>query len=420
MLHNTEQEQSYIGCILLDNNIYEELNDRVFYDLENRAVFKAIQSIIEKWDVADVVSVWGMLGDKTRLLQILDIPFTVNNSESYLKTLLSLFNAREVYIQLENTKNAVAGGEIGAEDAVSEIANMKIQDSSYSDYSIWRVIADKLKMWVKPSYSTSLPTLDNAISAWWLPLGKVLRIVAYSNTGKSRLSYQITNRLLQQGLKVAYVSLEIDAQDTLCNLLSNYHKVPYQDVSDNFAKYANDPYNGKLSIITKKFQLSKIFRAIKQMKPQAVVLDYLQMCSITWCKSIFEFTEEYSKLVQQFAIENDIIWIDLSQTSQDWFHFKEWDRAPAKGSGSLQASCDVMLMMHTKDKQLKITVAKNRMWRKDFTIDIQPDFARSIMLDCGEWLTEVDDTSEIPKKYIPKPWSQMDGKFVPYDMDIVF
>lgn len=379
-----EHENSYIWCIIMDNHIYEELNDKVFYDLDNREIFKAVKKVIDRWDTADIVSVWAELENTKKLIEIMDNPFSTLNSETYLKNIIEAFNGREVYNNLEHTKNALMSRQIDAITAVSEIGNMEIQNSFNSDYSINKVIADKLKEWKPKAYTTSLPTLDKNLSAWGIEKWRVLRVVAYSNTGKSRLSYQMTNHFLKQWAKVCYVSLEIDWPWVLCNVVSNYHGVKYQDVSDNFPQYATDIYNGKFSIVSKKFQLSQIFRAVKQINPDIVVLDYLQLVSIPWAKSIFEFTEEYSAQVQRFALEHGIMWVDLSQTSTDWFWFKKWDRAPAKWSWSLQATCDVMLMMHKQDDNLMITVAKNRYGKKDFSILIDADFSRSIMKDVWE------------------------------------
>jgi hypothetical protein len=75
----------------------------------------------------------------------MDNPFSTLNSETYLKNIIEAFNGREVYNNLEHTKNALMSRQIDAITAVSEIGNMEIQNSFNSDYSINKVIADKLK-----------------------------------------------------------------------------------------------------------------------------------------------------------------------------------------------------------------------------------------------------------------------------------
>ena len=49
---------------------------------------------------------------------------------------------------------------------------------------------------------------------------------AYSNTGKSALSYAVTNSAIRQGAKVLYFSLEIPKEDLRNRLLSNYYHIP--------------------------------------------------------------------------------------------------------------------------------------------------------------------------------------------------
>ena len=55
-------------------------------------------------------------------------------------------------------------------------------------------------------------------------------MVAYANTGKSKFSYNLTNKLLEQGANVIYFTLEVNQNTVMVNLMANKYKITLRDV----------------------------------------------------------------------------------------------------------------------------------------------------------------------------------------------
>jgi KaiC/GvpD/RAD55 family RecA-like ATPase len=107
-----------------------------------------------------------------------------------------------------------------------------------------------------------------------------MTINAYSNTGKSKLSYFMTNNFLRQDKKVCYFSLEVMAEKVLLNLLANFYKTDYTPLAKgkemiSFSKFY-DIAEKNLDILDKLFDISEIINYVELSKPDIVVIDFIQ------------------------------------------------------------------------------------------------------------------------------------------------
>lgn len=241
--------------------------------------------------------------------------------------------------------------------------------------------------WDEPLwYTTGIDTIDKHCE--WLQSGTVMTINAYSNTGKSKLSYFMTNNFLKQNKKVCYFSLEVMAEKVLLNLLANFYKKDYtplakgKDMIDFWKFY--DIADKNLDILDKLFDISEIVNYVELSKPDIVVIDFIQ--NIT-CRS---GTSEYEKMthiaveIQKLAIRNKIAILDLSQVSNEGTNYKIWWMIPSKWSGALVASTDVWLMLYKRDDQIKLAIAKNKFWRNGIETTLKVDFSKGSFEDLWE------------------------------------
>lgn len=107
-----------------------------------------------------------------------------------------------------------------------------------------------------------------------------MRVSAYSNTGKSALSYSITNSALRQGAKVLYFSLEIPKEDLRNRLLSNYYHIPIAkfDKKSTLSEFDMSAYASKeLYVSSESFTIDAIEKLSRTVKPDVIVIDYLQL-----------------------------------------------------------------------------------------------------------------------------------------------
>lgn len=263
-------------------------------------------------------------------------------------------------------------------------------------YEIWEIYdeimqdliikKERLDNWLLIWYSTGFKILDKLTD--WIQKWTIMRVNAYANTGKSKFSYHITNRLLEQWAKVIYFTLEVPKRTVVYNLIANKYKIPIREVFRmNFDNIDfGELFTKKLEIVDDKSNLLDIIQYTEMRKPDAIIIDFVQNIECDW-KSEYEEMTMVARKLQQLAIKENIAIFDLSQISNEW---AKWDSdvIHSKWSGALVASADIALVMRRdtmKDNWIIIKVAKNKFWLRkslDFTID----YASGVWKEEGETL----------------------------------
>lgn len=245
---------------------------------------------------------------------------------------------------------------------------------------------ERLQKGLLLGYSTWFPILDKLTD--WIQRGTVTRMVAYANTGKSKFSYNLTNKLLEQGANVIYFTLEVNQNTVMVNLMANKYKITLRDVYlMNFEdKDMWELFSKNLEVVFDKYSLTDIIQYTESRKPDAIIIDFVQNIDAGGGSEYEEMTTVARKL-QQLAIKNNIAIFDLSQTSNEWAK-SDSDVIHSKWSGALVASADVVLVMKRdsiEEKGLVIKVAKNKFWARK-TLEYQIDYERNLFIEKWEAL----------------------------------
>lgn len=246
--------------------------------------------------------------------------------------------------------------------------------------------SDRLRKWELLWYSTWFPIIDKITD--WLQKGTVTRMVAYANTWKSKFSYHIANRLLEQWANVIYFTLEVNQNMVVYNLMANKYKLSLRDVYlMNFEdKDMGELFTKKLEIVFDKYSLSDIIQYTESRNPDAIIIDFVQNIDAGGGSEYEEMTNVARKL-QQLAIKKNIAIFDLSQTSNEWGK-TDSDIIHAKWSGALVASADVVMVMkrdQVKEDGLIIKVAKNKFWARK-SIDFEIEYEKNLWKEIWETL----------------------------------
>lgn len=246
----------------------------------------------------------------------------------------------------------------------------------------------KEKKWIL-GYSTGLKTLDKYTD--WLQKGTVMRVTAYSNIGKSKLSYHVCNSIIDQWAKVLYFSLEVKSQFVFYNLLCNRYWLEFSQVA-RWCWHDMDltkMQNADIEIIDDKYKLEDIILYVESRKPDVVFIDFVQNIQTEW-KSEYESMTKIATSIQQLAIRNNIAIFDLSQISNDGAGYELGWVIKSKWSWALVASADIGLVMQ-RDKGNNhniLFVAKNKFWTNTKAIDLEFNFPTWEIRDLGEHLTK--------------------------------
>lgn len=321
---------------------------------EMESIFNMINDIYSRYDLPKYAK------------QLFEYYMTINQSKSIdnLTNIKKIFD-RIDYIATWNKKSSIM-------DVFSQVEQEIEIAKERWDEPLW--------------YKTWIETIDKYCE--WLQPGTVMTINAYSNTGKSKLSYFMTNSFLKQNKKVCYLSLEVMAEKVLLNLIANYYEKDYTPLAKgkemiNFWDFY-DVCDKNLEILDKLFDITEIVNYVELSKPDIVVIDFIQ--NIT-CRS---WTSEYEKMthiaveIQKLAIRNKIAILDLSQVSNEWTNYKIGQMIPSKWSGALVASTDVWLMLYKRDDQIKLAIAKNKFWQNGIETTLKVDFSKGIFVDLWE------------------------------------
>lgn len=237
-------------------------------------------------------------------------------------------------------------------------------------------------------YSTGIPTLDKFTE--WLQRGTVMRLTAYSNIGKSKLSYHICNALLKQDLHILFFSLEVTKERVVHNLMMNWYNKDYWYIArgkwiDDWLFDSSDFFTKKLEVIDDMYNLNQIINYTESRKPDIVFIDFVQNVQ-TWKENEYQAMTEVAVKIQQLAIKNNIAVFDMSQISNDSVEYKSGGKIPSKWSGALVASSDVNLVMQ-RDKETnhnQLFIAKNKFWMNWKCVDLEVDFAKNQINDLWE------------------------------------
>ena len=310
--------------------------------------------------------------------------FTVPNLSRDLKILINeseQWKDLETIIDLQNTFKKI--DEI---KAMEFSKNYRIAE--LYDWAIWdlTIKSERKKTWKTLWYSTWFPILDKyteGIQKW-----TVTRLNAYSNVGKSKFSYQIVNNILNQWAYVLYFSLEVQKNMVIYQLIANKYKKNiwevYQMDFDDIDFW--ELFLKKLEIIDDKYTLNEILQYAELRKPDVIVIDFVQNIQ-TEGKSEYERMTNIAVSIQQLAIKNNIAVFDLSQVSNAWTNYAQWDAIPSKWSGALVASADVWLLMKRDkldDNTIIINLAKNKFWFNGKSIDYKVDFSKWVFTEIWE------------------------------------
>ena len=236
-------------------------------------------------------------------------------------------------------------------------------------------------------YSTGLPSLDKYTD--WLQKGTVMRLTAYSNIGKSKLSYHICNSVINQGAKILYFSLEVKKEFVFYNLLCNRYGLEFGNVARGcwHDMDISSMQNADIEIIDNKYNLDEILLYAESRKPDVVFIDFVQNIR-TWGKSEYESMTEIAVKIQQLAIQNNIAVFDLSQISNDGTGYEFGGVIKSKWSGALVASADIgLVMQREKDTNHNLLfIAKNKFGTNTKCIDLKFNFPTGEISDMGDHL----------------------------------
>lgn len=410
--HSVEAEHGVIGSILLDQDtihkVIDIINSSDFYVKENWIIFEAITELFLQKTPIDILTVREYLDDRQQLdviwwnktlIDLAESIFTSANIEQYAR----IVKQKSILRKFIKAGNDIFLSWYDEEADIEKLLEMvwntydKLSSISETDVKVTKIwsllfdlqddIEEAIEFWDKAQgYKTGIDTIDKY--TWWIVKGRTMRLSAYSNTGKSALSYSIVNSVLRQWAKVLYFSLEIPKEDLRNRLLSNYYHIPIHnfDKKSSLKDFDMSEYAGKdLFISSEFFSMSDIERITKSLKPDIVFIDYVQLIKWEW-NTEYEQMNDVARRIRKLTSDCNIWVFDLSQVANEGKEYKKGSVIPSKWSGELVSAANIVLVMQESKFPWKINIhiAKNRHWVKWKCFELIPNFQFSDFKDEGE------------------------------------
>lgn len=306
---NIEAERAVLGSILQDRDailmVAGRLQPSMFYLPKHAWIYEAMLACHAKKVPADLQMVGDELRKRGRLVEVGDLPFlaqltdsvsTAYHIEFYAKpvedtaTLRRLIQAGNTIANLGYDEDRPIDEVVG--DSYQEIASIRIDTSGGDLAPVSEAVDELYREWesgVAPGTTTGISDLDQFFGGW--RPGNLLILGARPSIGKSALAAQVALNVAARGERVVFLSIEMPRKQIVQRLvcqstgfdldLLTRHKFTDRELP-NLLTAAGNIAGMPLMIKEKGSFTMDTIRAVvmadiaRNGQPALVILDYLQ------------------------------------------------------------------------------------------------------------------------------------------------
>lgn len=402
--HNLDAERSVLGAILIDKdaiiNVAEILKPEYFYDSQHSQIYDAIQSLYEKRQPIDVVTLSDQLkrqkkltaiGGASALVELSNSVSTAANVVHYAKIVKDLAIKREI-ISLSSELATLAFDE-GKEtvDVVNEaeqrIFQLSQNNTQRAFIPIKQALAESFERLDELQRNSGelrgVPTgfhdVDNVLAG--MQKSNLLILAARPGVGKTAFSLNIAQHAaVVAKKKIGYFSLEMSKEELVDRLLvgqadidawrlktGRLEQQDFLKLSDAMGVLADaeiyiDDTPG-LSIFEMR---TKARRLMTEIGIDMIMVDYLQLAHGRTMDNRVQEVAEISQGLKNIARELRVPVLALSQLSRAVENRGEKtpQLSDLRESGSIEQDADVVMFLYRKDEDIReavnLKIAKHR------------------------------------------------------------
>ena len=419
---NLEAEQTVLGSILLNNEIFDEISDvkeDYFYNPINKKIFKIINDLLSKGLLANPITLKNYFTNENELTEIGGAEYLVkltkfSTSKIQIKYYADLLHdlkirrnlieiSRETLDETLNKNSEVNAEQIieSAEKKLFDIAERGRFNKSYVEFkdALLETIAMASSAYKNEEGIVGVPTglkdLDDRLGG--LHKQDLLIIAGRPSMGKTALATNIAfnaaKKLLDKEKKssIVFFSLEMSSEQLSTRILSEQSRIKSNDIrrgkinQDEFEKFIETSKNLEnlplfiddtpaITIST----LSNRARRIKRMHGlDLVVVDYIQLMKSGNYKNEGRVQEigEITQGLKALAKELDVPVLALSQLSRavEQRDDKKPQLADLRESGSIEQDADVVIFVYREEYYLeklepKVGTAEHVEWQEKMSL----------------------------------------------------
>ena len=360
-----EIEKSVLGSFLVDNNTLQHLdslNENDFSVEGHKIIFREVKKLHDN-KILDIVTLSQKIKDYDismsyiSNLTVLASPYSienhililrdktrkrklVNQSHKLIEEIKKEDDIEQIIYNFEVNAKKIVNNDSTVEDDVMNIA------TKFLDY-IENKTDEKINFGIK--------FLDEMIGG--LYKGELTTIAAKSGVGKTALALQILRSCLKQNKKVLLISREMsDVQMLIRNIVSLTgidsktikNKVFTDEQLEQIIKAIGVLTNNNNLFINDNIdRISKIKKRIRQVKPDVVIIDYLQLLTVEKSEGSREReVATLSREIKNMTLDFKIPIIQLSQLNDEMKDSRPWGERPMRDSKAIYHDSNNVIYIH--------------------------------------------------------------------------
>ena len=379
-LHSDELERSVLSNLLtyaaLLERWQEVLNEDLFYNPKNKALFKAVKSVYDEGDTPDMQAVCIYLMKNPDSIapeawEVAEIAGSEASSVSFeqnIETLADLAKRRRYWLLGHRLMSAGTDYTVNIDEVDKEIDGIREENLSashdvYDMKAVNQVLTERIASNLKDERATMIPTGFSQIDEkGGFQLTDFDVIGAATSQGKTTLAINILYNAAKQGVTGMFFSLEMTVAQLaarinapLCGISSGLmlFKKLYTDqvrrieeakaITDSLPIFIDDSTTS-YEKIKEKIRANAIKRGVKFF-----IIDYLQILTTSRSgrESEASFFERVSRELKNLAKELKVCIVALSQMNRQ---ANDADPRPTlsklKASGGIEQAADTVLMLY--------------------------------------------------------------------------
>lgn len=360
-----EIEKSVLGSFLVDNNTLQHLdllNESDFAVEGHKIIFKEIKNLCNN-KMLDLVTLSEKIKDHDismsyiSNLTVLSSPYSIENHISILrgkarkrKIVNQSYELIESIKKDDDLEQLIYNFEVNAKKIVND--NSTVEDDVMN---IATKFLDYIENKTDEKISFGVKFLDEMIGG--LYKGELTTIAAKSGVGKTALALQILRSCLKQNKKVLLISREMsDVQMLIRNIVSLTgidsktikNKVFTDEQLEQIIKAIGVlTDNNNLFINDNIDRISNIKKRIRQVKPDVVIIDYLQLLTIEKSEGSREReVATLSREIKNMTLDFKIPIIQLSQLNDEMKDSRPWGERPMRDSKAIYHDSNNVIYIH--------------------------------------------------------------------------
>lgn len=220
----------------------------------------------------------------------------------------------------------------------------------------------------EPKYPIGLSGLDQIL--FGVHKKEVMVVGGRPSMGKSAFVLNIVKNLADQGIRVAYFSLEMTSEQLVERLVSNMleidnqalrHGKAFEELKQKENLFKDWAENVRLLVNDKHgYTPEGIYEVCNVIKPEFIIIDYVQMVRTQDRQNKKTAIEEFLLQVKEMAMDKNIGVIFVSQVNREGAERPSMNEL--KHSGVLEEMADSILLLQWLEEEEKyfVHVAKQR------------------------------------------------------------